>query len=160
MTTRPTESLTTEPLRAEHRDLMIHVEQIRAAARELPDLSPEERDVLVGRIMTFVEATLAPHARREEEVLYRVIGDILGQPRATEPMIHDHQIILETAHALGQTDPGDVRITQELLYRLYGLIVAHFRKEEDLYLPILDSHPERAAEVIGELGVAAGQAHA
>ena len=154
MTTRPIESLTTEPLRAEHRELMIHVEQIRAAARELPDLSPEERDVLVGRIMTFVETTLAPHARREEEVLYRVIGDILGQPRATEPMIHDHQIILETAHALGQTDAGDVRITQELLYRLYGLIVAHFRKEEDLYLPILDSHPERAAEVIGELGVA------
>ena len=65
--------------------------------------------------MTFVEATLAPHARREEEVLYRVIGDILGQPRATEPMIHDHQIILETAHALGQTDAGDVQLTQELL---------------------------------------------
>lgn len=156
MTTPPIESLTTEPLRAEHRELMIHVEQIRAAARELPDLSPEERDVLVGRIMSFVEATLAPHARREEEVLYRVIGDILGQPRATEPMIHDHQIILETAHALGQTDAGDVQLTQELVYRLYGLIVAHFRKEEDLYLPILDLHPERAHEVIGELGVAAG----
>jgi hypothetical protein len=160
MTTQPTGPPTTEPLRAEHRDLMVHVEHIRAAARELPDLSPEERDVLVGRILNFVEARLAPHARREEEVLYRVIGDILGQPRATEPMIHDHQIIVETAHQLGQTDMRDLRIAQELLYRLYGLIVAHFRKEEDLYLPILDAHPERAAEVIGELGVAAGHAPA
>lgn len=160
MTTPSIESRTTEPLRAEHRELMVHVEQIRAAARQLPDLSPEERDVLVGRIMTFVEATLAPHARREEEVLYRVIGDILGQPRATEPMIHDHQIILETAHALGHMDAGDVQVTQELLYRLYGLIVAHFRKEEDLYLPILDLHPERAHEVIGELSVTAGHTHA
>ena len=156
MITRPTEPLMTEPLRAEHRELMVHVEQIRAAARELPDLSPEERDVVVGRIMTFVEATLAPHAGREEEVLYRVIGDILGQPLATEPMVHDHQIIIETAHMLGQTDTDDLRLTQELLYRLYGLIVAHFRKEEDLYLPILDSYPERAAEVLGELHMAAG----
>ncbi|HEX2378759.1 MAG TPA: hemerythrin domain-containing protein [Gaiellales bacterium] len=153
MTTHSVEPLVTEPLRAEHRELMAHVEQIRSAARELPELSPEERDVLVGRILAFVEGTLAPHARHEEEVLYRVIGDILGQPRATEPMIHDHQIILETAYALGQTSPDDLRITQELLYRLYGLVVAHFRKEEDLYLPILDSHPERAAEVIGELQV-------
>jgi len=159
MSTPTTEQRITEPLLAEHRDLMDHVEHIRTAARELPDLSPEERDVLVGRIMTFVEATLAPHARREEEVLYRVIGEILGQPLATEPMVHDHQIILETAHALGQTDTDDLRITQELLYRLYGLVVAHFRKEEDLYLPILDSHPERAAEVIGELHLAAGHAH-
>jgi Hemerythrin HHE cation binding domain len=153
-----TETRITEPLLAEHRDLMVHVEHIRAAARELPELSPEEREVLVGRIMTFVEATLAPHARREEEVLYGVIGDILGQPRATEPMVHDHQIILETARALGQTEADDLRLTQELLYRLYGLIVAHFRKEEDLYLPILDTHPDRAAEVIAELHAAGGRA--
>jgi hemerythrin superfamily protein len=159
MSTPSTESTTTEPLRQEHRELMVHVEQIRAAARELPDLSPTERDVLVGRITTFVEDTLAPHARSEEEVLYRVIGDILGQPRATEPMIHDHQLIRETAHLLARTDTSDVRITQELMYRLYGLIVAHFRKEEDLYLPILDAHPDRADEVVSELR-ATGHAHA
>jgi len=159
MSPKPTEPTTTEPLRTEHRELMVLVEQIRAAARELPDLSPTERDVLVGRITTFVENTLAPHARTEEEVLYRVIGDILGQPRATEPMIHDHQLIRETAHLLAHTDTNDVRITQELMYRLYGLIVAHFRKEDDLYLPILDAHPDRAAEVLGELHVR-GHAHA
>jgi Hemerythrin HHE cation binding domain len=141
----------TEPLRQEHRELMAHVEQIRAAARELPDLSPAERDALVGRITTFVEDGLAPHARSEEEVLYRVIGEILGQPRATEPMIHDHQLIQETTHLLAHTDTGDLRVTQELMYRLYGLIVAHFRKEEDLYLPLLDAHPDRGAEVLAEL---------
>lgn len=154
-----TEPMITEPLREEHRELMVHVEQIRAAARELPDLSPTERDVLVGRITTFIEDTLAPHARSEEEVLYRVIGDILGQPRATEPMVHDHQLIRETAHLLAHSDTADVRVTQELMYRLYGLIVAHFGKEEDLYLPILDAHPERAAEVLRELH-ATGHAHA
>jgi hypothetical protein len=160
MATSTTDRLTTEPLRAEHRELMVHVEQIRAAARELPDLSPEERDMLVGRILNFVEARFVPHARREEEALYLVIGDILGQPRATEPMIHDHQLIVETAHLLGQSDTRDLRITQELLYRLYGLIVAHFRKEEDLYLPILDAHPERMAKVIGALDAPAGHAPA
>jgi hemerythrin HHE cation binding domain-containing protein len=159
MTIHSANPMITEPLREEHRELMVHVEQIRAAARELPDLSPTERDVLVGRITTFVENTLAPHARTEEEVLYRVIGEILGQPRATEPMIHDHQLIRETAHLLAHTDAADVGITQELMYRLYGLIVAHFRKEEDLYLSILDAHPERALEVLGELR-AAGHAHA
>ena len=107
-----------------------------------------------------METTLAPHARTEEEVLYRVIGEILGQPRATEPnLVRDHQLIRETAHLLAHTDAADVGITQELMYRLYGLIVAHFRKEEDLYLPILDAHPERALEVLGELH-GAGHAHA
>lgn len=158
MTLHSTEPIITEPLREEHRELMVHVEQIRAAARELPELSPAERAVLVGRITTFVEETLAPHARLEEEVLYQVIGEILGQPRATEPMIHDHLLIRETAHLLAHTDTTDVRVTQELIYRLYGLIVAHFRKEEDLYLPILDAHPDRAAEVLTELR-ATGHAH-
>jgi hemerythrin len=155
MTMHTTEPVTIEPLLQEHRELMLHVEQIRAAARELPDRSPAEREVLVRRITTFIEETLAPHARSEEEVLYRVIGEILGQPRATEPMIHDHQLIRETAHLLARTDTTDVRVAQELMYRLYGLIVAHFRKEEDLYLPILDAHPDRAAEVLADLHLAA-----
>jgi iron-sulfur cluster repair protein YtfE (RIC family) len=146
----------TEPLRAEHHDLMTHVEHMRAAARELPTLSPQERDTVVGRIATFLDETLVPHARREEEVLYRVIGEMLDQPRATEPMIHDHQVIRETAQLLEHADRNDVAMLQELLYRLYGLIVAHFRKEEDLYLPMLDAHPDRAQQVLAQLHPATG----
>jgi hypothetical protein len=146
-----TSNAITEPLRAEHRALMTHVEHMRVAARELPDLAPEERDLILGRVTAFLEGTLVPHARHEEDVLYRVIGDILGQPRATEPMIHDHEMIRETAQMLEHADRDDVALTQELLYRLYGLVVAHFRKEEDLYLPILDAHPDRAEQVLAGL---------
>jgi len=146
----------TEPLRAEHRDLMRHVEHMRVAARELPTLSPQERDTVVGRIAAFLDETLVPHARSEEEVLYRVIGELLGQPRATEPMIHDHQVIRETARLLDEADRSDVATLQELLYRLYGLIVAHFRKEEDLYLPMLDAHPDQGRQVLAELHIPAG----
>jgi iron-sulfur cluster repair protein YtfE (RIC family) len=115
-----------------------HLEQMRLAVRELPDLSREERTQLRGRILDFLEGTLIPHAEAEERGLYPAVAELLGNERATAPMIFDHRAICERVDEVAGASIEDVALLQELLYGLYGLIDVHLRKEEELYLPLVE----------------------
>ena len=134
----------TEPgvasLLAEHEPLLDHVEHIRIAALELPSLSPEERRELLDRILDFLQGKLATHAEHEELTLYPWIADLLGDPRATAPMTYDHDAIRRLTVSLKETSVREVPLLQELLHGLHALIVLHFRKEEELYQPLLDAN--------------------
>jgi len=133
MTGKPTDAF-----RAEHRHLRDHIEHVRLAAREIPELSLEERTAVVGRVLYFLRHTLAPHAETEETLLYPEFAQILGSPHALQPMVYDHVAIRERIGELDETDVGDTARLQELMYGLYALIVVHFWKEEEIYLPLLD----------------------
>jgi iron-sulfur cluster repair protein YtfE (RIC family) len=126
-----------EPIRREHAELMGHVEHIRLAAREVPDLSNEERGVVVGRVLGFLRGTLVPHAETEERMLYQAVADVIGAKEATAPMVADHQAIRVLIERLAEADLGDTALLEELLYGLHALISTHFRKEEELYFPLL-----------------------
>jgi hypothetical protein len=155
VTTRPT-----DPFRAEHAQLLGHIEHIGQAAREMPRLSPEEREAVVGRILSFLRGTLLPHARAEEEVLYPAWAELLGFADAAEPMVHDHEAIVARVERLERTDREDSDTLQELLYGLYALIGVHFRKEEDLQLPAFDAAPPGVTErVLERMGSLPGHAH-
>lgn len=130
--------LATETLHAEHVTLSEHVEHMRLAARELPELSAEERTQLLARILDFLQGTLLPHAEAEERGLYEGVAKLLGDERATAPMVYDHRAIREWIADLAATPIDDVARLQELLYGLYALIEVHFRKEEELYLPLVE----------------------
>ena len=131
-----------EALCAEHRHLLAHVDQIRAAGGEVADLAPEERRALVGRILEFLRDTLVPHAEWEEQVLYAAVGKVLGNTAATATMSRDHVAIRRMIDALAEADRADVTRLQEVLYGLHALIVLHFEKVEEIYLPLLDERPE------------------
>jgi hypothetical protein len=77
----------TEPLRREHEELLVHIEHLAQAAREVPRLSEEEREALVARILGFLNGTLVPHARAEEEVLYPEWAQLVGFPGAAVPIV-------------------------------------------------------------------------
>lgn len=128
----------TETLRAEHEELLEHNEHIRLAARELPELSLEERKQVIGRILDFLRGTLIPHAEAEEHGLYEGVAQLLGNERATAPMVYDHRAIREWIEELETTPVEDLPRLQELLYGLFALIGVHFRKEEELYLPLVE----------------------
>jgi iron-sulfur cluster repair protein YtfE (RIC family) len=151
--------LPTQPFRDEHAELIDHVEHIRQAAAEVARVSPEERQAMVRRILGFLRGTLLPHAAAEEEVLYPEWARLVGSPDAAEPMVHDHQAIVARIDALAEVEPGDVDRLQELLYGLYALIGVHFRKEEDIQLPVLDANPEAAARVLERMGSHTHHAH-
>ena len=71
----------TDTFRREHEQLLEHVEHIRRLAREVDDLSLEERAERVERILGFVSGTLLPHAEAEEGVLaaYLAEKELLGE---------------------------------------------------------------------------------
>ncbi len=140
-----------EALRDEHRHLLAHVDQIRAAGGEVVDLAPEERDALVGRILQFLRETLVPHAEWEEQVLYAAVGKVLGNNAATATMSRDHVAIRRMIDALAEADRADLTRLQELLYGLHALIVLHFEKEEEIYLPLLDERPEVGEWVVRQI---------
>ena len=151
----------TEPFRREHEELKVHIDHVAQAARELPRLSPEERETVVERILGFLRDTLVPHARAEEEVLYPEWARLLGFPDAAAPMVHDHEAIVARIDALERADADDVDTLQELLYGLHALIAVHFSKEEDLQLPVFDAAPREVTEaVLDRMEAPAGHAHA
>ena len=149
----------TEPLRQEHRQLLTDIEHLAKAAREMPELSEEEREVLRGRVLEFLRGTLLPHAAMEEEVLYPEWAALVGFGDAAVPMIHDHQAIVAWVERLEAADLSDVETLQETLYGLHALIAVHFAKEEDIQMPAFDAAPE-AAERVLRRHEAAGHAHA
>jgi iron-sulfur cluster repair protein YtfE (RIC family) len=149
----------TEPFRHEHEQLLEHIEHLAQAAREMPRLSEDERDALRARILGFLRGTLMPHAKAEEEILYPEWATLVGYADAPAPMIHDHEAIVARVERLEAAAPGDLDTLQELLYGLHALISVHFRKEEDLQLPVFDAAPAIAERVLERMGETAG-AHA
>jgi hypothetical protein len=131
----------TTPLREEHERLRAELRHIRVAARELPDLSPDERALLVARILDFLRGTLLPHTAAEERGLYLEVGRVLGDPRVTDTMAYDHQAIERMTDALATTPVQWTEQLQELLYGVAALIWVHFEKEERIYLELVEDQP-------------------
>jgi iron-sulfur cluster repair protein YtfE (RIC family) len=150
----------TQAFRDEHAALLVHIENLRAVAARIPEMNPTERGDAIRPILEFLRGTLIPHAEAEERVLYPAVADILGDPRATATMISDHGAIVARIEELEAAAPADAAHLQGLLYGLYALLLVHFQKEEDDYLPLLESQPpgqvQRIMERMGEHGHAHG----
>ena len=138
-----------ELLRAEHREFGPKIERLRENA-DLMFLEPGgEVAKDVEESFLFINWELIPHAKAEERVLYPAMEKVLGKPTATEMMVMDHQEILQLADELGALRPAMLtdELTHEerkhfrrLFYSLYALIKLHFRKEEEIVIPLLDRY--------------------
>ena len=131
-------TLYAEPITHQHEALMGRLDEMVTVARELPHLTPSERSDRRDQVVAFIEDVLLPHAKTEERGLYEQVSRVLGHPEATAPMVYDHIAVREWTARLRETEPGDVDRMQELRYGLHALVVEHFRKEEELYEPLLD----------------------
>ena len=149
----------TDPFRAEHQELLTHLEHMATTARQLPRMSDSERTEVIDRVLGFLRDTLIPHAKLEEEILYPEWARLVGFADAAVPMVHDHEAIVARIERLENTDRDDIDALQELLYGLYALIGVHFRKEEDLQLPVFDASPDVAASVFERMAAAPTHKH-
>ena len=155
MSPRPTDAF-----RAEHAELIEHIEHLRVAAHKLPELSIDERADVLERVLDFLRDHLLPHARAEELVLYPEWARLVGYADAAAPMVHDHVAVAERVDRLARTPVEDVATLQELLYGLHALIGVHFGKEEDIQLAAFDEQPQEFVdEVLARMAEAAGPAH-
>jgi iron-sulfur cluster repair protein YtfE (RIC family) len=138
----------TEPLRAEHRDLLPHIQQLRTVADCVGEIRDLAVETLLDEVLAFLNGHLLPHARAEEAVLYPAVAVAMGAPEATRTMSRDHREVLALVDELTAlrarlgTDaitPQMAKDLRRVLYGLFAVVKLHFAKEEEVYLPLLDA---------------------
>jgi iron-sulfur cluster repair protein YtfE (RIC family) len=142
-----TQTLLTEPVRAEHRDLLPHIEELRQTARWSPTAPSAVIHERLAHTIEFFRHQLVPHAHAEEQVLYPAVEEAMHAPGAARTMTRDHVAVVRMVAELEAlrdeleeppTDQQRDRLT-ELLFSLHAVIALHFAKEEEIYLPVLDA---------------------
>jgi iron-sulfur cluster repair protein YtfE (RIC family) len=156
----------TEPLRAEHRDLLPHLLALDTAANDIAGWDRDAAVATLADLVGFLRGHLVPHAAAEEAVLYPAIEDAMGAPGATATMRADHVEVVsridrlaDSAAIVEQRWP-DADLARNIAHQLVGLsaiLQLHFSKEEDVLLPVLDTSLDAsaAAALFARMGEAA-----
>ncbi|MEP0764806.1 MAG: hemerythrin domain-containing protein [Chloroflexota bacterium] len=161
----------TQPLRDEHQELFPHIERIRTVADEVGDIPSESLRRDVDAVYDFLAHHLIPHAEAEDRALYPVVARVLGAPEATATMRRDHveigRLVGELAGLRAQIGEGALSVPlakglRRVLYGLHALVKVHFAKEEEVYLPLLDTRlsPDEAHRLFEDMEAAAKEAKA
>ncbi|OHB88428.1 MAG: hypothetical protein A3C38_02025 [Planctomycetes bacterium RIFCSPHIGHO2_02_FULL_50_42] len=135
----------TDPIRDHHKALEEQVHGFFNNIENLQKFSAEEKQQLQD-LIKFLKEELLPHAEGEEKYLYKKVGQLMNNPLFTKTMELDHQHIkryiseLEAEIKDVYKEAADVTIKkiQKAANKLQGLMMPHFQKENDVYLPILD----------------------
>jgi hemerythrin-like domain-containing protein len=125
--------------REQHEVFRAWTDELRAAARILPELDAPARLALVADLVAFLQEKVEPHTHVDEQVLYPRAAARLGSPLATAAMAYDHLAIRSWIAKLAEADEDDVSTLQELLYGLDALIRVHLWKEDELMVHPLAS---------------------
>jgi hemerythrin-like domain-containing protein len=125
--------------REQHEVFRAWTDELRAAARIIPELDAGARFALVADLVAFLQEKIEPHTHVDEQVLYPKAAARLGSPLATAAMAYDHLAIRSWIAKLTEADEDDVATLQELLYGLDALIRVHLWKEDELMVRPLDS---------------------
>jgi hemerythrin-like domain-containing protein len=131
--------MTEGQIRVQHDEFRAWTDELRAAARILPELDAGARLALVADLVAFLQEKVEPHTHVDEQVLYPRAGARMGSPLATAAMAYDHLAIRAWIAKLAEADDDDVSTIQELLYGLDALIRVHLWKEDELMLHPLGS---------------------
>jgi hemerythrin-like domain-containing protein len=161
----------TQPLRDEHKTLYPQVETLRLAGDVVNESLTSLAHDKIEQSYNFLTRQLIPHAQAEDKALYPVVQKVLGTPQATATMSRDHVEVERLTQELGtlRVHRTQLSITfdqamalRRVLYGLYALVKLHFAKEEEIYLPLLDSKltAEEAQAMFAEMDAAAREAKA
>ena len=159
----------TQPLRDEHQELYLQIEEIRKAGDEVYESLTTSVHAKIEDVYKFLTHHLIPHAKAEEAALYPMVQKVMGAEQATATMIRDHQEIARLTEELEtlRVHKSLLSITslqavafRRVLYGLYALIKLHFAKEEEIYLPLLDAKltAKEANTMFEKMGAAAKEA--
>lgn len=148
------------PLHDEHHHIAERLVALRATADAVGMVPPGDLRRAIDEVLQFLDEHLLPHAAAEDEVLYPFVGHLLGSPLATATMRRDHSEILGLAHELQRLRDrlGDAAATdlRRVLYSLFAVVRLHLAKEDEIYLPLLESRlsAEQAAGLLEGLASA------
>lgn len=151
-------------IRAEHRELLPHLDHLEALAEAAPELPEDELRERLHGVLDFLREVLLPHAQAEDAALYPAVEGVLrATGGGTRTMSEDHRAIgglIEELAALAEREPAPRRSLQRTLDRLAALVRVHFGKEEDVYVPLL-AHLDagEARDLLASLGSSPGHEH-
>jgi iron-sulfur cluster repair protein YtfE (RIC family) len=138
----------TQPLRDEHKELYPQVESLRLAGDAINTSLTSSAYARIEEAYSFLTRQLLPHAQAEDKALYPMVQKAMGAAQATATMSRDHIEVARLTEELGtlRVHKSQLTITsiqamalRRVLYGLYTLVKLHFAKEEEIYLPLLDS---------------------
>jgi iron-sulfur cluster repair protein YtfE (RIC family) len=137
-----------QTLREEHRRLVAQLSCLQTAADALGTAPLACLREKIGHAYLFILQDLLPHAQAEEQVLYPAVGRLLGAGAATETMTRDHLEVLQLTKELetlwlhlfyAPVTVADEQALRRVLYGLSAILSLHLVKEEELYLPLLET---------------------
>jgi iron-sulfur cluster repair protein YtfE (RIC family) len=141
----------TDLLREEHQALLPHIDELRLMADRLDEMAQHEIRHSLDGVYQFLTGQLIPHAAAEDEAVYPAVGKILDSSQATATMSRDHVEVSRLTEQLGWLrsqgttfDLEQMRNLRRVLYGLPTLLKVHLAKEEEIYLPLLESHLSEA----------------
>jgi hypothetical protein len=121
--------------------LIESIDHIPVAAQQSRSLSPEEREVVMTRVVDFVRDRVMPQAKLEddgaEDVFYTGLAAI-PEPGGAAWHTPDHEIA-RLAEELARVDPADGARVRELLYELHTAVARHFGEAELMVASAFDA---------------------
>jgi iron-sulfur cluster repair protein YtfE (RIC family) len=164
-------SALTQPLRDEHKELMPQVETLQLAGDAVHEVLTSSDRAQIDQAYTFLTHHLIPHAMAEEKALYPVVQKVMGAEEGTATMSRDHFEVERLTQELDLlrskiTESGitvkQVNALRSVLYGLHAIVILHFAKEEEVYLPLLDARlsPGEAQAMFAAMEAAAKEAKA
>lgn len=140
-------SATLSSLHEEHQHLLPHIDDLRSTAALAGIIESTELAERLQRAVDFLEHHLIPHARAEDDVLYKVVANFLGSDDSTSTMKRDHIEVVRRTEELAklrtrvlELGPDDLEHLKQVLYGLHAVIMLHFAKEEEVYMPLLENN--------------------
>lgn len=152
-------------LHDEHQELLPHLDHLRVLAEEAPGLDDETLRKRLDGVLGFLTDVLLPHAGVEEEALYPAVDGLLrATGGGTRTMSIDHEEIGERIEQLAVTARGPLTpktraAIARTLAQLEAIVRLHFRKEEEVYLPLLSRLSWEEAIELEDALAAAGDGH-
>lgn len=145
-----------EEIRTEHHHLLMGVHRLLDAADALDTAADAVPDA-VHEAHAFLTGELLPHARAEEDTIYRTVGELLGDARAADPMRRQHVEVDRLVERLGRLralamvglDEPTRRNLRQVLHALHAILTLHLATEEELYVPLLEAtlSPRRSEQL-------------
>jgi iron-sulfur cluster repair protein YtfE (RIC family) len=141
-------AMLTQRLRDEHHQLLPHVRQFRELADMVGDAPIDALAQGVDEAHRFITHELLPHAEAEDRVLYPAVARLMGAAEATRAMSRDHLAInrmgseladLRDAFRASPAGDAHLKALRRVLYGLHAVVTLHFAKEEEIYLPLLET---------------------
>jgi iron-sulfur cluster repair protein YtfE (RIC family) len=136
-------------IRAEHAHLRPHLDSIRTAADAVGSVPPHILRDMTESAAGFLLHELLPHARTENEILYKALEEALHAPGSARVLQQEHTEISRYVDELTSLNSsindgqelGDntVRELRRVLYGLYALVMSHFSKEDHVVASILEA---------------------